>query len=501
MTLAQGRRVTYNRPVSELVFSPWVLLPISVLLGAFVAYQFFHLTARYVKLLFALVVLLSLLRLSFTGSTALFLVLWTAPTSIFLGDTNVIFIGTMTVLWLVRMRLGLVPRPVRTPIDWAVWVYLGLHFLSFINIESELVLQGSTESMKFMVAGVLFYILIVNALRTEAELHLALRAMTVAALFVDVTALADHYFGVRLIPAWFLFAPATLRQVEQAGRAQGVFGFHGLLADFSAMSFYIQVVLGMRARGRARKLFYYGMAAISVHMIAITANRGGALIWVLGGLLFLWYYRHRIRWAVVALFTPVIAALIATAGLFSDQVLYRIRVVARLAQTQLSRGIPENRLAVWSNVVSRIPEHPWIGHGPFIDLRRGVSREMFWPHNAYLFYLFTSGVLGLLSWLWILGKMLWTSAPRGTVDFARDRLARAVQAAFFIQIVMFAFSQLRDEHQRGNVYYYYMWILFALATVASRLVRAQRVENRQAAGEQPGGTAAAEATAPFPDSA
>ena len=133
-------------------------------------------------------------------------------------------------------------------------------------------------------------------------------------------------------------------------------------------------------------------------------------------------------------------------------------------------------------MVSRIPEHPWIGHGPFIDLRRGAAGGMYWPHNAYLFYLYTTGILGLVSWLWILLKMIWLSFPRGPVDFKRDSLARVTMVVFHIQIVMFAMSQVRDEHQRGNVYYYYMWILFALATVGWRLARAETRARRRKRG-------------------
>ena len=44
----------------------------------------------------------------------------------------------------------------------------------------------------------------------------------------------------------------------------------------------------------------------------------------------------------------------------------------------------------------------------------------------------------------------------------------------FIQLLMFAGAQLRDDHQRGNVYIYIMWILFALATISTRLDEEQR---------------------------
>jgi O-antigen ligase len=489
----QRARQGYTRPFSELVLSPWLLLPLAVLLGAFLAYQFFHLTPRYVKLLFGASVFLGLVRLPFHAALAVFLVLWTAPTFIFIGDTNIIFIGVMTVLWIIRRRIGVLPRRERTPLEWAIPVYLGCHLLSFINLGSEFALAGARDTMVFTMAGCLLYVLAVDGLRTESHLGLALNAFCVTAAFVDVSAITDYYFGFRLVPEWFLFAPATGAQVEIGGRAQGVFGFHGLLADFSAMCFYLQIMLGMRAHSRAAKWFFFGLAALSVHMITLTANRGGVVIWALGGLYFLWFNRRRVRWAHVALFSPVAALLSGAFGLLGERVFQHVRVLDRLAKTRLLRAVPENRVEIWATVASHVPEHPWIGHGPFIDLRRGAAGGMFWPHNAYLFYLYTTGILGLLSWLWILLKMIWLSFPRGPVDFKLDSLARVTGAVFHIQLVMFAMSQIRDEHQRGNVYYYYMWILFALATVGWRLARAEqrsRRENAELGPKRPSAPAA-----------
>jgi O-antigen ligase len=481
MATARARQ-GYTRPFSELVFGPWLLLPLAVLFGAFLADQFFHLTPRYVKLLFAVSVFIGLVRLPFHAALSVFLVLWTTPTFVFIGDTNVIFIGVMAVLWIIWRRIGVLPRREQTPLEWAIPVYLACHLLSFINLGSEFALAGARDTMVFVLAGCLFYVLVVDGLRTESHLRLALYAFCVTAAFVDVTAIADYYFGFRLVPEWFLYAPATLGPMEIGGRAGGVFGSHGLLADFSAMSFYLQIALGMRAQSRPAKWFFYGLAALSVQMTTLTSNRGGAVIWALGGLYFLWFNRRRVGWVRVVFFAPVAALLSGAFGLFGERVLYQVRVLDRLAKTRFLRGIPENRVEVWTSVISHVPEHPWIGHGPFIDLRRGAASGMHWPHNAYLFYLYTTGILGLLSWLWILFKMIWLSFPRGPVDFKRDSLARVTMVVFHVQIIMFAMSQLRGDHQRGNVYYYYMWILFALATVGWRLARAEK-RSRSEKGE------------------
>ncbi len=473
----RDRRTVYRRPLSELLFRPWVLLPVALLLGAFIAFQFFNLTPRYVKLLFGIAFFIAVIRLPFSNAMILFLIIWPVPTFIFLTDTNVLFIGVMLVVWCTRTVMGSEPRPVRVPVAWGLVAYIAAHLLSFINIHDLLRLHGAIENTVLMTAGVVFFVLIQNALRTEKDLELALKALTVTAAFVYATAVFEHYLGIRLVPRWFIYHQALVGRFEIGGRAGGVFGSHGLLADFAAISFYMHLVMGMRTRRLGAKLLYYGLAAAALQMIGITANRGGAVIWCIGGLYFLWFYRRQVRWTRLALLLPVVAVTIGSLGLVFGQILDRIVVMSRLARTQLVRGMPETRVHVWDTVLEKISDHIWFGHGPFIDLRHGVTGAIRWPHNAYFFYLYSTGIVGLLSYMWILGKTIWISLPRAPVDFARDSLCRSFQALFHIQVIMFSASQIRTDHQRGNVYIYYMWLLYALAIVATRLVKARKAQS------------------------
>jgi len=454
------------------MLGPHLLIPLALILGAFVAFQFFHLTPRYVKLIFGAVFLLVITRLSFAAAMAFFLVIFPAPTFVFIGDTNVIFIGVMMVAWIVRLGLGLAEKPVRTPIHYAIWVYLLVHVLSFINITENAALLGALRRMSFMTAALLLFVLLVNAFREEKHLRGGMIALGVTSLFVSVTAISEHYFGYRLVPLWFISGHVALGSLfQEGGRAGGVFGFHGLLADFSAMMFYMQLTMAIRARHSLARWSWIVLGGLSLLNIINSANRGGAVIWVLGGLHLIWLHRRRIHWSIVGASIP---ALIGTVFLLSkaqEKVFEHIWLFTRLTQTQFERGIPENRVEVWSDVISRIPEHLFLGHGPHIPLERGIGYGMQWPHNAYLFYLYTTGILGLAAFLWILFKVIYHSAPRGSFSLRRDSLPRAAQAVFHVNVVMFAFAQLRDEHQRGNVYVYFMWIIFGMALVATRLVR------------------------------
>ena len=58
-------------------------MPVAILLGAFLAYQFFHLTPRYLKLLLGLGFVGAVLRLPLARSLGLFCIIFPAPTFIY----------------------------------------------------------------------------------------------------------------------------------------------------------------------------------------------------------------------------------------------------------------------------------------------------------------------------------------------------------------------------------------------------------------------------------
>jgi hypothetical protein len=458
----------YQRPVQELVFSPWIALPFALLIGWFLASQIFSVNPRYLKLAFGAVFVIAAIRLPLPYTLAGFMLAFTIPTFVFIGDTNTLFIGFLAVLWLGKLTLRRAPRPIRSPIDWAILLYLGIHILSFVNLENAEEIRKSVQIMMFMGSGCLLFVLLVNNIRTEAHLALILNALCWTCVLVDVTGLVEYWFSYKLIPEWFLY---TAGQSYVDARVGAVFGSHALLADWSAMMFFLQVMLGMRARRRGAKIWYYGLAALGVIMIFLTVNRGGAIGWGIGAIYFGWLMRYQIRWAPTILIGPAVIGALLLLQTFGDDEKGRFRLFIRLAGTQLERGVPDTRVAVWNDILQRIPDHLWIGHGPYYTDEGSTLGKWAWPHSSYLFYLYTTGVFGLMTWLWILLKVLWLSFPGWKLDFRNAAFAAAARGVIHIQLVIFAVAQMRSDHQRGNVYLFVMWILFALAVISYRLVK------------------------------
>lgn len=461
-----------QRSFVEMLQSPWVYFPLAVILGAFVAYQLVSPSPRYVKLFFGLLFFGAVVSMRLTTALILFVVVFPAPTFIYLGDTNVIFLCLLAVLWAIHVRLGKMPSPIRTPIDYAIILYLLAHLLSLLNVSTGRALSEGLKSGAFLAAGALLYVLLVNAIQTESDLLRLLKALCVTALFVDITALYEFFtHGKMLIPDWFLYRAG---QSDPTGvRIGGIFGSHGLLADFSAIVFYVQLLLAQRTKSVLAKLGYYTLAVLSVTMLVLTVNRGGAVIWIIGGLLLLWFLRRQInRWKLVL---GLLGLLLLTVSIqaYTGRNIANLGVVARLMGSEFVRGIPETRVVAWTSIMSRITEHPFIGHGPFYDITSGREFGYLWPHSAFLWYLYTVGILGLSTWVWMLAKLAWLSTLGWRSSVGAWTLSRYTLVLAHVQIIQFALAQSRSDHQRGNVYVYFMWILFAIAAISYRLFREQ----------------------------
>jgi hypothetical protein len=483
-------RADSPRTIPEWFVSPWFYILMALAVGVIAAQLVTgHLAPRWIKALVGLVFLFGLFRLPLYGAVCFFLIAFPFPTYVFLGNTNIIFVAMMLAIWAIKVRLGREPVPPKTYLDFAAGAYILVHVLSFFNVSTKSNLFSGIFQLQFLGLAVGLYFLVAKVLRTEQHLRIALKSLAVTSLLVSITGVMEFFVPtLRLIPDWFISAgPSGLRFAE-GGRVGGVFRFHGLLADFCAIMFMLQAYLFVRSKSVTARAFYAALMVAGVFQIFVTANRGGFIIWAIGLVYLVWIGRGglTVRRVVVAL--PILLA--AGVALEAATAKYGrvITLFQRLLTTQVERGVPDTRIEVWANVLREIPQHLWIGHGPYYDLlggRSALGRQ--WPHSAYLMYLWTTGILGLLVFLWILGKTLVKSYPGGKLRLGRVSFAHGAMAVAHVQVLQFALAQVRDEHQRGNVYPFLMWALIGLAVAARRIWKEEDSGIRPPRGEAPPG--------------
>jgi O-antigen ligase len=459
--------------VQDWLRHPVLWLVVAVGIGLFLGSQVTGVSQRYAKLAIALSYAFILLRFPTYIGAGVFLLLYAFPASIWIGNTNFIFTTFLAVLWLIRAGLGR-ERVRGTYLDLAILAYLAAHLLSFVNVTSSDQLAQSLLAVRHLVLPIVFYYVLVNVGRSEEKLRFLVRMFTVATAMVYVTAFMQRFApGVEFLPRWYITVLGA-NDIFEAGvqRIGGVLT-HALLGDLAAFTCLLQVYLAIRSKGRPLpRTAHWLMAAVSIYVVSLTGNRGALITLLAGGVYFLWVFRRELSWkrALVG-FTAFLGLLMIgekTLGRFQGN----ITLLSRLASTYVERGIPDTRRAAWQYVWQRITERPILGHGPYYSLQANTPGERpIWPHNAYLFYLFSIGLVGLPTYLYLVWRVLKRTWDRGGFRVGEAPFARGVMVVFHIGVVQFLIGQMRTDHQRGDVYIYYMWILFGMGVLAREVWR------------------------------
>jgi O-antigen ligase len=467
-----------NQRVQDWLNHPLTWIVMAALLGALVGSFAGGFGQRQTKLLLGLTYLFVLFRYPSYLGTGIFLILYAFPTAIWIGDTNFIFVTFITVAWLVRMSLGLEHRPRRTYLDWAIFAYVAAHLISLTQVPGPFAFTKSLFALRHLFVPIAFYYALVNVGRSERKLLFLARMFTVSAAVLYFTAFMERYApGVAFLPRWYLSALGArdLFMMDVSHQRIGGVLTHALMGDLAAVSVIVQMYLAIRARGRiAWRAIHWLLAATSVFVISLTGNRGALIALVAGLLLFLWVFRREVTWR------RTVVGLVGLFGILmiAEQALSRfegnVTLLSRTIGTYIDRGIPDTRRQAWSYVWQRIAERPWLGHGPYYEVGRTISGQRAWPHNAFLFYFFSIGLVGLPTFLVLVGRVLKRTWAGHGLDVGRISLAQGMTAVMNIAIVQFLVGQLRTDHQRANVYVFFMWVLFGLGILAREVWEDQR---------------------------
>jgi hypothetical protein len=449
----------------------WVV--IAAALGIFFGSQVAGVSHRYAKLAVALAYVFILLRYPTVIGAGVFLLLYAFPAAIWIGNTNFIFTTFLAVAWLVRGGLGR-ERVRGTYLDIAILAYVAVHLLSLVNVETSTQFSRSLLALRHLFIPIVFYYVVVNVGRSEAKLQFLARMLTLASVLVYATAFLQRFApGVAFLPRWYvsvlgsrdIFAP----EVQRIG---GVMS-HALLGDLAAVTCLLQIYLAVRAKGQPLwRAAHWLIAVVSVYVVSLTGNRGALIALVAGAIYFLWVFRREVTWPRVLIGTLAFLGLLLigekTLGRFQGN----LTLLQRMASTYVERGIPDTRRVAWRYVWDRIMEKPILGHGP--DYPLGLfapGQKAIWPHNAFLFYFFSIGLVGLPAYLYLVWRVLKRTWDRGGFRIGEAPFSRGMMAVCHIGIVQFLIGQLRTDHQRGDVFIYFMWILFALGVLAGEVWR------------------------------
>jgi O-antigen ligase len=225
-----------------------------------------------------------------------------------------------------------------------------------------------------------------------------------------------------------------MMRVRADRRLTGPFGAAGIAAEYTAIVLMLILYQLISTKKFWMQIGLVLLGATNLLLLITTGNRGGFLVLIGGGMMFLWMFRsvigpvRSIGIAAAAVTILTITSIVAI-NLTEFDLLFE-----RLAETEIEAGIPDTRAIVWPIAWEASMEAPIFGHGPrlrFDGEEDGARYEghlfILYPHNLYLFLMFTVGIVGMFAFLIFLLTPLvkcWKSIRHSRVETYARGLAR-----------------------------------------------------------------------------
>mgnify|MGYP001822851293 FL=1 len=259
----------------------------------------------------------------------------------------------------------------------------------------------------------------------------------------------------------------SLQANRADSRLAGPFTAVGMTAEYLVIQIMLLLHMYMHESKKTKKVFVASVAMANLAFLVATGNRGGFIILVLGVVLYLFWFRRELGLgkllasaAVGSVMLAVMSVVVVTLTDFN--VLYE-----RLLETEVKEGLPDSRYYIWPHAWERIQEAPVIGHGPRVRLieeeLRNIPGHQFmpYPHSAYLFLLYTTGIVGLLAWFAFFFA-LYIRFRRAKRNPHPDPFIARLPKLSILVLVLFLIDQMKVAMLRFNLSDYQQFIFVLL---------------------------------------
>lgn len=268
----------------------------------------------------------------------------------------------------------------------------------------------------------------------------------------------------------------SLNQIDpKIMRIVGPFSAIGITAEYIVLQCILILYAILNSKYFNR--YFLFVLFISNFIILIgTGNRGGMLSFMLSLVLFVYLYRKLIGSVKTILVLCSIIVVLSVSSFFMVKYSAYNVIFDRLMNTEMKGLTPDTRERDWLLTVKKIPEKPVIGHGPRIVLEKEYPSNAilprgqlsFYPHNLYLFLLYTTGAIGLFVYSLLCIKYFYTllkiKKRFSDKKYANDRFLIGLPLTGIIVLIVFLFDQMKIEFLRHNLldYQHYLAVLFGM---------------------------------------
>jgi O-antigen ligase len=324
----------------------------------------------------------------------------------------------------------------------------------YLNTDFPLAISDPRFSnwKNYMVMFILFAV-VVSVIKDVKQIKIIVVLMCLSVLFVD-----KAYYGN--------MSGRDLTHFSYEVRDGGMLGFAGVngVATFEAE--FMLFLLGLAAfqKRKSLKLALWGLFAFSGYCLLFSFSRE-AYAGILVGLLFLGLMKQ--RWVLIAL----VAFMMSWQSLVPASVQERILMTYDKNEQTLDTSA-QDRVEIWNDAMNLFHQNPVVGAG--FDTYQYQHRVGIYTdtHNYFLKVMVETGILGLLFFLYLLGK----ASRQGVTLFysARDPFLRSLGLGFtLLMACVFVVNFFGDRWLYIEVNGF-LWVLLAC------VIRGQMIENEKA---------------------
>jgi hypothetical protein len=466
-----------------LVGLPWAKIVLAVVLAWLLAGQIINPNTRVIKATAGVVLFIVAYRAKPLYALSLIAILWAVPFALFIGESTVVLIGLVTLVYLARLILHQADPIARTPVDAGVGALAACYVLSFYNIENPAFIFPAVQKVFGVLGSFILFYFTASFIRNEADLRRFVRALSLTLTLSVAVGLFELFVpGRPLIPGWIL-ANRTDELLRSGVRVAGPFQDYELFGEFMAVGTFLAIFVAVRARSPNERFYGAALSVATVAMLLATVTRGAVIVFVAGGAYLLWSIRKSLKIRDFVSIMLVSAAVLAIMEFALTNFTRAGSIIDRLMGTYFVGFVPDTR-GGWAGIWERAMLHPWVGAGPHYDL--GMSGGLtgkglhtyLWPHNQYLYYVHTVGLLGASAFLFIALRLLYLSGRNKGRGLRGASYAKSLMVVLHVMFAAFLLDQYKIDYLRNPSYQYFPWLLMGLIAATYRIIKTEEAASR-----------------------
>lgn len=350
------------------------------------------------------------------------------------------------------------------------WLITGI----LIKYRFYTLLDGGITLKDLLLDNALVFVVYLYGTRTFSDARFLLKCMLLAIAAANAVALGN-------VAGLF---DIGITKVGESGNLTGrVFGAFGHANETGALIVCLlpaYVAAALSSRGVERWVWALAGAGSAVTMVA-TGSRGAFVGLALGAIFGLYACRTLISWRRVAAVATPLAA-IAVLVLVLASIEFGDILAQRVTEMFLSPGTSSlERVAIWMPVVNKMLEDPVTVITGFGWASYDVMGFFYAAHSHYLWLWFELGILGVASYLMLIGQLLITA--RRAAEAASEEAVRYL-IAFIFGIFALSGALIFTEVFKPWLYIWmYIGLTMRMAVITIQTAQANALEeHRGAAG-------------------